>query len=118
MPNYQHGKIYKICGNGKIYVGSTTTPLNERLSGHKSAYKQYLKKKWNSCCLTSFECITDSNCYIELLESCPCNSREELHEYERKWMKQFNCVNKLQTGKPAETRKIINDFLSRKEFCI
>ena len=40
MVNYQLGKVYKIVGNGKIYVGSTCERLLcQRLSGHNRSYK-------------------------------------------------------------------------------
>lgn len=94
MPDYSLGKIYKIVGNGKVYVGSTTRPLLcQRFSQHRSHFK-YWKKGKNCDYLTSFECLEDPTCYIELLESCPCTSKDELHRCETKWMKQIQCVNK------------------------
>lgn len=94
MPDYSLGKIYKIVGNGKVYVGSTTRPLlSQRLAQHKSELKMWMEGKDRDY-LTSFECISDPNCYIELLESCPCNNKDELHKCETKWMKEIECVNK------------------------
>jgi predicted GIY-YIG superfamily endonuclease len=44
MPNYQNGKIYKICSSltDKIYIGSTTNYLVRRMSDHRS---KYIRKK-------------------------------------------------------------------------
>ena len=98
MINYQLGKVYKIVGNDKIYVGSTCERLLcQRLSGHIRAYKSYHngKSKYTS----SFVCITDDNHYIELLEACPCNTKDELHKCERKWIEQLVCVNKFIVGR-------------------
>ena len=93
MINYQQGKVYKIVGNGKIYVGSTCERLLcQRLSGHNRAYKRYLKGDYGCC--SAFQCITDKNHFIELLELCPCNSKDELHQCERKWIENLECVNK------------------------
>ena len=41
------GKIYKIISinTDKIYIGSTTKSLYERLQGHKRNYKRYQHKK-------------------------------------------------------------------------
>ncbi len=93
MPDYQLGKIYKIVGNGKIYVGSTCERLLcQRLSGHNRAYRRHLNGNYGCC--SAFQCITDKNHFIELLEICPCNSKDELHLCERKWIEKLDCVNK------------------------
>lgn len=93
MTNYQQGKIYKIVGNGKIYVGSTCKMyLCQRLTQHKYHLIPFQNGTYGYT--TSFECITDPNHYIELLELCPCNSKDELHLCERKWIDQLECVNK------------------------
>lgn len=94
MPDYSLGKVYKIVGNGKVYVGSTTRPLlSQRLAQHKSELKMWMEGKDRDY-LTSFECVCDPECYIELLETCPCTNKDELHRCETKWMKDIECVNK------------------------
>ena len=99
MPDYSLGKIYKITGNGKVYVGLTTRPLlSQRLAKHKSEYKLW-KKNNNRHNITSFECLDDPECKIELLELCPCSSRDELLKCEGKWIRETECVNKHMTCK-------------------
>lgn len=94
MVNYQLGKVYKIVGNGFIYVGSTTRPLLcQRLAGHNSKFRRF--QEGTSHYITSFKCLSDENHYIELLELFPCNSKDELHSCERKWIEQLDCVNKM-----------------------
>jgi len=94
MVNYQLGKIYKITGNNKTYVGSTCCPLlSQRLAKHRDNYKQYLNGKNHY--ITSFECISDPNCTIELLELCSCSCYDELAKVEAKWIKELDCVNKV-----------------------
>jgi hypothetical protein len=95
MVNYQLGKVYKIVGNGLIYVGSTTRQLLcQRLAGHNRDFRRFQNGTLNGG-LTSFKCLTDKNHYIELLELFPCGSKDELHACERKWIEQLDCVNKM-----------------------
>jgi hypothetical protein len=94
MVNYQLGKIYKIVGDGNVYVGSTCKKLlSQRLSGHVSNYKGFLNGK-SQIFTTSYECLKNNDYYIELLETCPCNSKDELHVRERFWIEQLDCINK------------------------
>ena len=94
MIDYSLGKIYKIVGNGKTYIGSTTRPLlSQRLAKHKEGYKAWKNNKYHY--VTSFDCIDDHNCYIELLEAFPCSSKNDLLKCEGKWIRETVCVNKL-----------------------
>jgi hypothetical protein len=98
MVNYRLGKVYKIVGNGKIYIGSTCKQyLCQRLAGHNGSYKLYQKGKGGN--MTSFQCLTDPYHYIELLELCPCESKDELFKCERKWIEQIDCVNRCIVGR-------------------
>lgn len=95
MVNYQIGKVYKIVGNGLLYVGSTTKQLLcQRFSEHRRRYKYWLNGKGNCNYISSFKCLGDPNCYVELLELCPCHSNYELRICENKWIQELNCVNK------------------------
>ncbi len=99
MPDYSLGKIYKIVGNGKVYIGSTTRPLlSQRLAKHKSDYKVW-KNNNNRSFISSYECLDDPECYIELLEECPCNCIDELRKCEGKWIKETECVNRCGIGR-------------------
>jgi hypothetical protein len=101
MPNYQQGKIYKIISphTDKIYIGSTTKQyLSQRLSKHKYAFK-----KQN---LTSYKILEFGDVEIILLESYPCNSKDELIARERYWMDQsINLINKNRPVITEEERK-------------
>ena len=108
MPDYSLGKIYKIVGNGKVYVGSTTRPLLcQRMAEHRSRYKNWKNGKYQYA--TSFECFPD--CYIELLEVYPCNSKDELYKCERKWIEELDCVNR---NIPLQTRKEYRELNKQK----
>ena len=93
-----NGKVYKLVGNGKIYIGSTTVRLCNRKAGHIANCKLY-----GDC--TSREIVSDPNFYIELIENVPCNSKEELFIRERYWIENTDCVNKLIPYKTKEERK-------------
>ena len=96
MPDYQQGKIYKIECNvtGKVYIGSTCEPiLARRLAGHITDYKRYLNGK--SHYVSSFDILQNRNYDIVLIESYPCNSKDELHARERHYTNNINCVNKV-----------------------
>jgi hypothetical protein len=106
MVNYQLGKIYKIVGNGKIYVGSTCERLLcRRLIGHNASYKQYQIGIGGN--MSSFQCLSDPEHYIELLELYPCNSKDELHTCERKWIELLDCVNQR---KPCRTETDCKEY--------
>tara|TARA_R110001592_G_scaffold340298_1_gene628392 strand:+ start:40 stop:783 length:744 start_codon:yes stop_codon:yes gene_type:complete len=108
--DYSKSKIYKIvCDTtGLIYIGSTVETLCRRLSGHRSDYKRYLKGKYSF--LTSFDILKNDNYKIILIENCPCNSKEELHREERKYIESIECVNKnIPTRTDKEYREINKD---------
>ena len=94
MINYQEGKIYKIVCNitGLVYIGSTCKQyLSQRLQHHKTAYNSYLKT--NKHFTSSFKILENGNYDILLLESFPCNTKEELHARERHYIETVECVN-------------------------
>lgn len=92
--DYQNGKIYVLKSNQTtdIYIGSTAQPLPKRLYGHKRAFSVWLNRETKY--MTSFEIIKHADCYIELLENFPCNSRHELETREGWHIRNIPCVNK------------------------
>ena len=102
-PNYQLGKIYKIESNQceQVYVGSTVQPLHVRFGGHKVKYKRYLSGK-EKYATSSSKLLEYDDAKIYLIEKFPCDSKEELNARERYWIKELDCVNKVQ---PTRTRK-------------
>ena len=104
--DYQNTKIYKIwspIGN-KIYIGSTTKQyLSQRMTAHKNGYNRWKAK--NGGKITSYELFEEygfENCNIELIESHPCNSKDEKNKREGHYIRTLDCVNKIILGK---TRK-------------
>ena len=96
---YSHGKIYKIVCNksGKIYVGSTTKSLKERLQKHKDKCRAYLKGKAEN--VRSIQIIKENDYRMELIKLYPCHSKLELETEELYWIEHLNTVNRC---KPAQ----------------
>jgi len=108
-PNrYQQGKIYKIVSphTDKIYIGSTTKQyLSQRLAKHKSHFSTY-ENKGNGANIGSFELLRLGEVEIILLETYPCNSKDELIAREKHWMDQYNnLVNKCRPVITEQERK-------------
>jgi len=101
MPNYQNGKIYSIRSHltDDVYIGSTIETLANRMSGHKTYYKRWLITKKHYT--TSYKIIEKDfeNCYIELVENYPCNSKNELERREGEIIRATTCVNKYIAGR-------------------
>ena len=94
--DYKNGKIYQILNtvNDDVYVGSTTQPLCKRLYKHKA------DAKVRDCNIhKSIREIGEDNFYIELIETCPCNSREELRAREGYYIRARGTLNKKIEGR-------------------
>jgi len=99
MPiDYSKGKIYRIVCNetGEQYFGSTTQTLAQRMTLHR-----YLAKKEKNAC-RSKQIIDRGNYDVVLCEECPCETKEQLHACERKWIEENDCVNKYVPGRTTQ----------------
>ena len=90
MNKYSNGKIYAIRHprTELYYIGSTCQNyLSARLAQHKAIQKGSSKKLFD---------LGINECYIELLELFPCNTRLELEKREGELIRQFknNLVNR------------------------
>jgi len=89
---YKRGKIYRIVCNttGLQYYGSTCEKyLSYRLAKHNYDYKK------RNGILTSSKVLENGNYEILLVELFPCNSKDELHQRERFYIENNECVNKF-----------------------
>ena len=99
MVNYTNSKVYKIWSTqgDKIYIGSTTKQyLSQRMDKHRTDYKRWKDNRSNF--ITSFKIFEEyglENCFIELIESKECNSKDELLKIEGKYIRELECVNKI-----------------------
>ena len=84
MPEYTNGKIYKISSRetSKIYIGSTTQKLSDRLTKHRNCIKAKTK-------CSSIEIINYPDATITLIENYPCNTKKELEIREGIIQRQF-----------------------------
>ena len=96
LNNKKGGRIYKIYSNeyDKIYIGSTRKKLNERLTQHKSQYKQFLKNKHNNY-VSSFEILNKGGKIGLIIEFDDINN-DTLKKWERFYIEQNKniCINK------------------------
>lgn len=109
MPDYQKAIIYIIIGKNDdcedVYYGATTQGINTRWSKHKTSYKNDKKYKCRSSII--FEKYGIENCECKIIESYPCNNKEELTEREKYYIQNNNCVNisGLNTQEMLNTKK-------------
>ena len=108
MPDYSQGKIYKIVNtvNDKVYIGSTTCTLAQRMAGHRVWAKTNRSKIYKA-----MRCHGVQNFKIELIKDYPCESKKQLEDREFKIIKKYlaNGVTLYNTttvnGKFAESTK-------------
>ena len=94
MNKFLKAQIYTIRSHqtDDIYIGSTTQLLCRRFSDHKNNYKRYLAGRYHN--VTSYKIIKYEDCYIELLEAFPCETKEQLCKREGELIRSHKCVNK------------------------
>tara|TARA_R110000744_G_scaffold363491_1_gene471826 strand:+ start:135 stop:668 length:534 start_codon:yes stop_codon:yes gene_type:complete len=104
MPDYSLGKIYMIYpkvedpDEGDVYYGSTTETLGRRMAKHR--YQSY--------CKILFDKYGVENCFIELVEEYPCETKEHLNKKEGEYIRNHKCVNKRIAGRTNKERYIDN----------
>lgn len=112
MVNYNNGKVYKIepigeHDEGDVYIGSTTKRLlSQRLSKHKSNYREFLNgKRRNVSLFKLFNKYGIQNCRSVLLETVYANNKDELFSREAYYIQNLKCVN---IRIPGIQRTVIN----------
>jgi len=121
MPNYQQGKIYKlICPHtDKIYIGSTAEEyLSQRLRNHNKNFKSWQKGLHSNT--SSFRLFELGDVEIILLESYPCNSKDELTAKERYWIEQnknlivnINIPSRTDKERYQDNKEIIKIYMEK-----
>ena len=95
MPDYSLGKIYMVYpkvkdpDDGDVYYGSTVDTLARRMSKHRSKTQ----------CKILFDKYGIENCFIELVEEYPCETKEQLNRKEGEYIRNHKCINKLIAGR-------------------
>jgi hypothetical protein len=85
------------CGDDE-YIGSTTRPLSERMSKHRTAFKGGGIGRCSSI-KTLFDKHGIENCKIELIEDYPCERKEQLDKREGEIQRERTCVNMKIAGR-------------------
>ena len=77
MPNYALAKLYLVSNsiNDTLYIGATTTPLQQRWKSHRSAAR---KEKDCPGLGKAIRELGEDNFVIELIRDTPCNNQQEL----------------------------------------
>ena len=100
-------KVYSKNEPNKVYIGSTSYKLSDRLTSHKTSKRTTCK-----------EIINLGDCQIEELEKCNIDNR---YERERYYIETLKCVNKFTPGKTDEEKRIENiervkkNYIKKKE---
>ena len=107
MVNYQNGKIYVLRSHktDDIYIGSTTQSLYKRFYEHKKRYKNFYGEKNMR---SGSKMFNYDDCYIELYELYPCNTKQELEQREGEIIRNENCINKRIEGRTQQEWNIDN----------
>jgi len=109
MNKYKFGCIYKLVSKetDKFYIGSTILGY-ERLSKHKSSYKNSIKnetERKTDCARASYFMLKYEDCDMELIENFPCNNEFELRSRERELI--IKLGNPLNQQLPYDKKYIV-----------
>lgn len=101
MPNYAHGKIYRIDVGDEYYIGSTCLTLPQRFSNHRQ------DRGRTSMFYQKVRAVGIENCHMTLVEEYPCNSRAELSQREEYYVsvarKDPRCLNRKAAYAPRKS---------------
>lgn len=103
MPDYTKGKIYSIRSHqtDEVYIGSTISPLSKRMGQHREKYNKW--KKGEHHYFTCFKLLDLGDAYIELVQDCPCENKQQLERREGEIMRiTQRCINKQIAGRTWE----------------
>ena len=103
---YANGKIYKLVDKNftKLYIGSTTQELSQRMTDHRRQYRQW--REGSHKFTSSFEIFEEFG--IENCEIFPCNNKMELRKREGEHISNNDCVNRIVAGRCSKQYYIDN----------
>ena len=94
------GSVYMLVAPniGCHYIGSTKNSVADRISVHKSNYRQWLKIGGNCC--SSKQIFKDIDWYSEIISVDEYKTEQDLRKAESAWatMMETECVNKNSSG--------------------
>jgi hypothetical protein len=106
-----NGYIYKLSNENSCYYGMTTRNIYKRMAQHIDNYNVYTTDKKNYC--SSYEILKEGieKCKIELIETIPDATKQQLFEKERFYIQSFECVNIKSKNKNKINTKTEQTFL-------
>ena len=104
MTGLIRGKIYKITSTNtdKIYIGSTSKDLEQRLKGHYNDWVKYNNARYHY--VSSFAILCKGDYKIELIEEVVCSSNQELHKIEGFFVREYS-ANAVNRNIPGRSKK-------------
>lgn len=89
------GVVYRIYDNtnGNVYYGSTIQTLSNRIAGHRTSYKKYLNGTYHY--VKSIDIIKNGDYSYNIVEEVEFETKYELHNRERYYIENNECVNKF-----------------------
>ena len=103
--------IYKISSKigGNCYIGSTTSPLKQRFTVHKSNYNRHLEGLCSY--ISSIEVMQNEDADIMLVEELPEDTKKiDLLNKERFYIQKFNAVNKNMPGNLLSNQNYFKEY--------
>jgi len=109
------GVIYSIVCNetGEVYYGSTTKTADERSRKHYNSFNAWKEGKYDYC--SSFQIIERGNYTVNTVDTIDFETKKELHERERFWIENNECINRKLPAQTSEERKEYLLLFSRTE---
>lgn len=110
------GRIYRIDGGDKFYIGSTTQNLKTRLKNHKSKSKEISRQK--TPLYIHFNLIGWEHAKITSIQELEIRDRKQLSlkedEIIRENIDNEQCLNKARVNITEEERKVRDSFYGKK----
>ena len=99
--DYQNGKIYQLLNSetDDIYVGSTCSSLSKRLYHHRENAKRDYK---NYAIYKKMKELGSDKFYIELIETYPCNNKNEVCAREGQYIRERATLNSKIEGRSTK----------------
>ena len=102
---YKNAKVYKILNHidDDVYVGSTCQPLSKRMAQHRQDAVRSLYSKrivYEKMTRMGFD-----HFYIELVEECPCDNKEQLRKKEGQYIRDIATLNNNVAGRSKSEYK-------------
>ena len=97
--DYKNARIYQIRNNvdDDVYVGSTTQTLCKRMAKHR--VDMHSKTKLHRPLYIKMKEYGVDCFYIELIEECPCENKEQLRRREGHFIREIGTLNMILAGR-------------------